>query len=157
MKTPIALLLALLVVSHAGARPTRGLGVSFGDTPLVTQSSDVGALFPGANPIALGPIEIGDLLADFDANRAQAHAWVSNPFPGPDGRVHVETISFFSDGTWASFVDAGQVARSGSVSLVSWPDNALTVQFSLADDLPIATLLPPFTHFVLDGRLFTAQ
>lgn len=82
---------------------------------------------------------------------------MSSPFHGADGRDHVQTLAVSRDGTWALFLDGPQPSRTGTLTLVSWPDNSLAVQFRLADDIPVITIRAPFTSFTANGLVFTAQ
>jgi hypothetical protein len=141
----------------ASAELDVGYGVSFG-APVITESFSAALDLFGANTVPLGPITIAQLLTDFDANAAHLHTWVSHQFLGADHRLHVETLAVSRDGTWSLFVDNGPAAtRNGTLTLVQWPDEALSVDFSLATDLPVATVRVPFTSFTMGALTFTAQ
>jgi hypothetical protein len=134
-----------------------GYGVAFG-APVLSRSFSVAVDLVGANPVALRPFTIAQILTDFDANAAHLHGWVSDPFLGADGRTHVQTIAVSRDGTWALFEGAGPAAsRSGTLTLDSWPDESLTATFTLAADLPAATISAPFQAFTLGSATFRAQ
>lgn len=60
--------------------------------------------------------------------------------------MHFATFRFFSDGTWALYDDNVQIS-SGTVSLVSWEDNAVFVYFNLCNGCEAIQLSYPFGQF----------
>jgi hypothetical protein len=90
---------------------------------------------------------LGELLTNWGFNSGE---WASDLFLGVDGAWHQSTFAFDGAARWTGF-DRGTAWASGQARLVSWPNRASCVQFSLAPNAATTQLCLPFSGFTQDG------
>jgi hypothetical protein len=85
---------------------------------------------------------IGQLMSGFSFSRDwTGEYWVNL-------NMYMAGYRFYSNGSW-TFIDNGIEKESGTVSLVSWPDNAAIVKFKLCPSCEEILLPHPFGQFKL--------
>jgi len=123
------------------------LGVGFWDGSY----RNVWFLYSGTTQVTVGTSTtltfnnptIGQLLSGFSSYRDwTGEYWDANL------NMHYATFRFYSNGAW-TFYDDGTQTGSGNVSLVSWPDNAVIVQFAICNGCDVIQLAHPFGQFQL--------
>ncbi len=83
---------------------------------------------------------IGQLLSNFSSYRDwTGEYWV-------DLQMHMATFRFYNNGTWKLYDDGSEI-DSGTVTLTSWPDNAVIVKFKLCSGCDEILLAHPFGQF----------
>jgi hypothetical protein len=85
---------------------------------------------------------IGQLLSGFSEYRDwTGEYWDANL------NMHLATFRFFSNGAWQLYDDGVQI-NSGTISLVSWEDNAVFVNFKICAGCETIQLPYPFGQFM---------
>lgn len=135
-----------VVLPVAGGMRTLEAYFGFPNNPVLGQywarrTLTVNVVANTVTTLTLADITAGELLTA----GATLRDW-SGIFVGPDQRLHTSVLRIHKNGTWAHYID-GVGTMSGSLSTVTWPDNASVVTFRLANNLPNITIAAPFASF----------
>lgn len=94
------------------------------------------------------PFTLGELLTNWGFNSGE---WASGIFVDARGNFRQSSYIFDANAAWRG-LEFGTEWGRGQAQLLSWPQRAACVRFTLGPDHPVTETCLPFSSFTLDGN-----